>query len=435
MIARLSLFPLTAKVNNKGHLVIGGGDTTELAAEFGTPLYVFDEFTLRSRIAELKTEFGKRYPNTAVYYSAKAFTSKAMLQLVKEEGLGLDVVSGGELGFARSVDFPMEQVGFPGNNKSAEELGLALEWGVGRIVVDNFHELKMLGEIARERGNKPDILLRLSPGVDPHTHQYIITGSIDSKFGFPMVHGEEAVATALSMSELSLRGLHFHIGSQIAETEPYQKAVEIILNFAVEMKRKHSFELEELSVGGGFAVQYTLDSPVPPISVYAEAITSTIVSKCQKLGLAPPRLIIEPGRYIVAQAGVALYTVGVVKDIPEVRCYVSVDGGMADNIRPALYGAKLEAVIANRMKDKITGKFTIAGKFCESGDILIRDIGLPEPVAGDTLAVAGCGAYSIPEAMNYNASFKPAIVLVKEGKARLIRRRETLEDLTRCDLV
>jgi diaminopimelate decarboxylase len=435
MISRLILFPLESKINNKGHLVIGGCDSVELAAEFGTPLYLFDELTLRRKIAELKTEFGRRYADITFIYACKAFINKALARIFEEEGLGLDVASGGELGIAQSAGFPLNGVYFNGNNKSAEELNLALEWGIGRVVVDNFHELKTLGKMAKEKGCTADILLRISPGVDPHTHQYTITGNVDSKFGFPRVHGEEAVATAMSMPELSLRGLHFHIGSQIAETEPYQQAVEIILSFAAEMKQKHSFELKELSVGGGFAIQYTLDSPAPPISVYAEVITSTIVSKCQKLGLAQPRLSIEPGRYIVAQAGMALYTVGVVKDIPGVRCYVSVDGGMADNIRPALYGAKLEAVIANRMKDKIAGKFTIAGKFCESGDILIRDISLPQPVAGDILAVAGCGAYSIPEAMNYNASFKPAIVLVKEGKARLIRRRETLEDLTRCDLI
>ena len=434
MVSRFILFPVESGINDRGHLVIGGCDTVELAAEFGTPLYVFDEFSLRSRCAEFKQEFGQRYADTTVLYSCKAFINKALTLLFMEEGLGLDVVSGGEIGIVRSVGFPMDRVCFPGNNKSAEELILALESGVGRIVVDNFHELKMLGEIAREKRIIPNILLRISPGVDPHTHRYNITGNIDSKFGFPMVHGEEAVATAMSMPELSLRGLHFHIGSQIAETEPYQQAIEIILNFAAEMRQKHGFELKEMSVGGGYAIQYTLDSPAPPISVYAEAITSSIISRCQKLKLALPRLIIEPGRSIVGQAGVVLNTVGVVKDIPGVRCYVSVDGGMADNIRPALYGAKLEAVIANRMKDKITSKFTIAGKFCESGDILIRDIELPQPVAGDIIAVPGCGAYSIPEAMNYNASFKPAVILVKEGKARLIRRRETLEDLMRCDL-
>jgi len=434
-VSKLPLFPLTAEVNKQGHLIIGGCDTVGLAAEFGTPLYLFDEFSLRSKAAEFKTEFGQRYADTVVNYSCKAFINKALLLLFMEEGFGLDVVSGGEIGIARSAGFPMNRVDFPGNNKSAEELILALESGVGHIVVDNFHELKMLGQIARERGYKPDILLRISPGVDPHTHKYITTGNIDSKFGIPMVLGEKAVETAMSMPEVNLLGLHFHIGSQITETEPYQQSIEYILNFAAEMGQKHGFDLKELSIGGGFAIQYTLDSLAPPISFYAEALTSSIVSNCRKLGLNQPRLIIEPGRSMVGQAGVALYTIGVIKDIPEIRRYVSVDGGMADNIRPALYDAKLEAVIANKMTEKDTGKVTIAGKFCESGDILIRDIGLPLVSAGDILAVAGCGAYSIPEAMNYNGSFKPAIIMVKEGKARLIRRRETLEDLTRCDLV
>jgi diaminopimelate decarboxylase len=352
-----------------------------------------------------------------------------------EEGLGLDVVSGGEIGIARSVDFPMDRVSFAGNNKSAEELILALESGVGRIVVDNFHELKMLGEITRAKDYNPSIWLRLTPGVDPHTHKYTITGNVDSKFGIPLVLGEEALTTAMSMPELNFMGLHFHIGSQIAETEPYQQAIEFILDFAAEMKNKHGFELKEFSIGGGFAVQYTLDNPAPPISVYAEAITAKIRSHCRKLGLPLPRLIIEPGRFIVAQAGVALYTVGVVKEITSVRTYVSVDGGMADNIRPALYQARLEAVVANRMRAGMAGKFTIAGKFCESGDILIRDLELPAVASGDILAVAGCGAYSIPQSTNYNASFKPAVVMVMDGKAHLIRRRETLEDLTRCDIV
>ncbi len=434
-VSKLSLFPLTAEVNNRGHLIIGGCDTVALAAEFDTPLYLFDEFSLRSKCAEFKAEFGQRYADTTINYSCKAFINKALLLLFMEEGLGLDVVSGGEISIARSVDFPMDRVDFPGNNKSAEELILALESGIGHIVVDNFHELKILGEIAREKRITPDILLRISPGVDPHTHKYITTGNIDSKFGIPLVLGEKAVATAMSMPELNLVGLHFHIGSQIAETEPYQQSIEFMLNFAAEMKRKHNFELKKMSVGGGFAIQYTLDSPALPISVYAEVIASSIISKCQKLELVLPQLIIEPGRSIVGQAGVALYKVGVVKDIPGVRCYVSIDGGMADNIRPALYGAKQEAVVANKMTEKEAGKVTLAGKFCESGDILIRDIDLPLLLAGDTIAVAGCGAYCLPEAMNYNASFKPAVVLVKEGKARLIRRRETLEDLTRCDLV
>jgi len=435
MESRIKLFPPASVVNDSGHLVIGGCDTVELAAEFGTPLYLFDELSLRNRCAEFKREFGQRYADTAVLYSAKAFINKALARLFNGEGLGLDVVSAGEMSIVRSAGFPMDRVYFPGNNKSAEELKLALEWGVGRIVVDNLYELNLLGEIAREQGDKPGILLRLSPGVDPHTHRYIITGNIDSKFGVPMVHAEKALTTALAMPQLRLRGLHFHIGSQIAEFEPYQQAVDIILGFAAEMKQKHGFEMKELDIGGGFAIQYTLDSPAPPVAAYAEAITSGIINGCQRLGLAQPRLVIEMGRSMVGRVGVALYTVGVIKDIPGVRCYVSVDGGMADNIRPALYGARLEAVIANRMKDKLAGKFTIAGKFCESGDILIRDIELPEPVAGDIIAVPGCGAYSIPEASNYNASLKSAVVMVKEGKARLIRRRETFDDLTRHDLV
>jgi diaminopimelate decarboxylase len=435
MESKLVLLPSTAEVNNKGHLLIGGCDTVELAAEFGTPLYVFDELGIRNKCAEFKQEFSQRYADTAVFYSAKAFINKALAQLFNEEGLGLDVVSAGEMSIARSAGFPMDRVYFPGNNKSAEELKLALEWGVGRIVVDNLQELSLLGEIAKERGDIPDILLRLSPGVDPHTHKYIITGNLDSKFGVPMAHAEEALTTAMAMPQLKLRGLHCHIGSQIAEFEPFQQAIDIILGFAAEMKKKHGFEMKEISVGGGFAVQYTLDSPAPPIADYAEAITSTLIKGCQKLGLAQPSFIIEPGRSVVGRSGVALYTVGVVKDIPGVRRYVSVDGGMADNIRPALYGARHEAVVANKMVEKETDKVTVAGKFCESGDIIIKDVMLPPLAAGDILAVADGGAYCLPLESNYNASLKPAVVLVKEGKARLIRRRESFDDLTRCDLV
>jgi len=435
MASRLSLFPLTAEVDSQGHLIIGGCDTVGLAAEFGTPLYVFDEFSLRSKCAEFRAEFGQRYPDTTVIYACKAFISKALALIFMEEGLGLDVVSAGELSIAQSAGFPLDRVYFHGNNKSADEINMALSGRVGRIVVDNFYELEMLGEIAEEKGSKPDVLLRLAPGVDPHTHKYISTGNVDSKFGIPLASGEEAVIKAMSMSALNLVGLHFHLGSLIFEVEPYQQAVEFILGFAAEMRRKHGFELRELNVGGGFAVQYTQDSPAPPVSSYAEVIASNVVGKCRELGLALPRLIVEPGRAVVGQAGVALYKVGAIKDIPGIRRYVSIDGGMGDNIRPALYGAKQEAVVANNTTGKEAGVVTLAGKFCESGDILIWDIALPPVSAGDIIAVPGCGAYCIPQSSNYNASFKPAIVLVKESKARLIRRRETLADLSRCDLV
>ena len=434
-MTRLSLFPLTAEVSQQGHLIIGGCDTVELASEFGTPLYLFDESSLRSKCSELKTELGRHYGDVAVIYAGKAFINGALALIFNQEGLGLDVVSAGELGIAQSVGFPLDRVYFHGNNKSAEEIKLALKWHIGRIVVDNFFELKMLGEMAKEPGYIPDILLRLSPGVDPHTHRYNATGIVDSKFGFPLASGEEAVAQAMSAPNLNLVGLHFHLGSLIFEVEPYQESIELILSFAIEMKQKYGFELKELNIGGGFAIQYVLDSPSLPIAVYAETIASKIISKCQELHLALPRLIVEPGRAIVGRAGVALYRVGVVKDIPGVRCYVSVDGGMADNIRPALYGAKHEVIVANKVLEREMGMVTIAGKFCESGDILVRDIDLPPVSAGDIIAIADSGAYCLPLASNYNASLKPAIVLVKEGKVRLIRRRETIADLTRCDLV
>jgi diaminopimelate decarboxylase len=432
-IPRLVLFPQTAGVNQDDHLVIGGCDTVALAGEFGTPLYVFDETDLRSRCREFKTEFTRHYPDTTVCYSAKAFTAKAMLQLVKEEGLDLDVVSGGELGIARSVDFPMDRVHFPGNNKSAEELEMAIEYGIGHIVVDNPHELDMLRSIAEKR--KVNILLRLSPGIDAHTHQYNTTGIVDSKFGFTKSTWDEAVATALAAPNLNVDGLHFHIGSGIFEIEPYLKSIEVVLGYAAVIRQRHNFKIRVLSIGGGFGAQYTLGAVPPAIATWAKVITGEVTDQCRRLKLDLPRLIIEPGRKIVALAGVALYTVGVIKEIPGIRTYVCVDGGMGDNIRQPMYGARQEALVANRVSAREDGKVTIAGKYCESGDVLIQDISLPALNAGDILALAGSGAYCVPLQSNYNASFRPAIVFVSEGKARLIRRRETLQDITRCDVV
>jgi diaminopimelate decarboxylase len=435
MISRLPVYPLETHVNRAGHLVIGGCDAVDLAARFGTPLYIYDEFTLRSKINEFKQEFGKRYPDVLILYASKAFINGAMAHLINEEKLGLDVVSEGELSIAKSVKFPMNKIYFHGNNKSLRELDLGLKWKVGRFVVDNFYELEMLGKKAKERGLIQDILLRITPGVDPHTHQYTSTGTIDSKFGIPLPLKEDAVKKAMSIRSLNLVGLHFHIGSLIYETEPYVESVKFILNFAAEIKKKYGFMLKELDTGGGFAIQYTVDKLAPPFSVFAEALTGTIKAECERLMLDLPRLIIEPGRSVVAQSGVALYTVGVVKEIPDIRTYVSIDGGMGDNIRPALYQARLEAVVANRMRGRMAGKVTISGKFCESGDILIRDIDMPAMKSDDILAVAGAGAYNIPESMNYNAFFRPPIIMVGNGKVRLIRRRETLEDITRCDIL
>ncbi len=432
-LKKLSLFPVTAEINRKGHLAVGGCDTLELAQEYGTPLYVFDEAGLRGKCAEFKTEFSLRYPDTLVIYASKAFSSKAMIRIVQQKGLGLDVVSGGEIYITRSADFPMGRVYFHGNNKSADEIELGLTAGVGRFVVDNFNELAMLDRMAGERGVKQDILLRLAPGVDPHTHKYNTTGTVDSKFGFTKTTWEEAVRAALSAQNVSLIGLHMHLGSGIFETEPYRQAIEIILDFAAAMARKHGLRLQEFDLGGGYAVQYEVNTPAPTIAAYAEVIASTIVLGCRELKLPLPRLIIEPGRAIVARSCIALYTVGTVKEIPAVRTYVCVDGGMGDNIRYALYGAVHEALVANRPYDIEDRKVTVAGKYCESGDILIPDIDLPAVSPGDILAVADCGAYCIPMQSNYNAVLRPAVIMVRNGKAQLVRRRETFEDLTRCE--
>jgi diaminopimelate decarboxylase len=436
-VPKLTLFPLTAEVNKQGHLLIGGCDVVDLANEFGTPLYLFDELTLRHKCCEFKEEFCKYHPDTLVIYASKASLNRALVLIFKEEGLGLDVVSGGEFSIAHSVDFPMGKVYFHGNNKTPEELNLALDLGVGRIVVDNFYELGLLNGLAGERGISQDILLRLTPGVDPHTHQYTTTGTIESKFGFPVAAGqaEEAVNQALSAANLNLLGLHFHLGSPVSEVQPYELAIEIILRFAREMGRKFDFDLSEFNIGGGFAVQYTVNSKVPTIADYARAVIDKLNGLISELGLSRPRLIIEPGRAIVSQAGVALYKVGAIKEIPGIKKYVCVDGGMSDNIRPALYGAKYEALVANKALKAEKEVVTIAGKLCESGDILVKDINLASVHPGDIIAIPVCGAYSIPMSSNYNALPRPAIVMVKEGRARLIRRRETYQDMMGLDLI
>lgn len=431
----MALFPVTSEVNKAGHLVIGGCDTTELAAKYGTPLYLFDELTLRRRCRDFKNEFGKRYADTTVLYAGKAYLSGAMAGLLKEEGLGMDVVSGGELFIADSAAFPMDMVYFHGNNKSVEELKTALKRHVGRIVVDGLDELATLTALAEESGHIPDILLRITPGIEAHTHSHIATGGAGSKFGFPMYMAEEAISRALAAPPVNLVGLHFHIGSLISDVHPYLESIDLVLELAADMKAKYGFELEELNIGGGYGVAYTLEDQVPPISYYAENITSRITAKCQELKLALPGLVIEPGRSIVAQAGVALYRAGNIKDVAGPLRYVAVDGGMADNIRPALYGARYEAVLAGRMNEKNTDAVTIAGRFCESGDILVRDINLPSVAAGDIIAIPVCGAYCIPMSSNYNASLKSPVVMLAGGRDRLIRKRETFQDLTRCDLL
>jgi diaminopimelate decarboxylase len=433
---RLDLFPITADINRHDHLVLGGCDCAALVRKYGSPLYVFDEATIRSQCREYLQEFKRRYKNTTAAYASKAFINKAVAQIIKEEGMGLDTVSGGEISVAQAVGFDPKRVFFHGNNKSETELNMALDWGVGRIVVDNLHELELLNRLAARRRIKADILLRLNPGIDPHTHKHTTTGILDSKFGLPIGTGqaEEAVKRALLLKNIVLHGLHFHLGSPISETAPYKQGLEVVLKFAATMKSRYSFTMKELSPGGGFPVRYVSSAEIPPISSYADSIVTNLTALASKLGLPRPSLIIEPGRSIIARAGVAIYTVGSIKDIPSIRTYVCVDGGMGDNIRPALYEAKYEALLGNRVNARNTSKITIAGRYCESGDILIWDIAMPQITAGDLVAIPVCGAYCVPMSSNYNMVPHPPIVMVSAGRSRIIRRRQKYSDLMKYDV-
>ncbi len=429
------VFPDNTEVNSQGHLVIGGCDVLELAARFGTPLYVFDQDTLRGRCRQFIREFRLRHPETTVAYACKAYVNPALARLFMEEGLGLDVVSGGEMAIAKAVEYPAQSVYFHGNNKGPEELREAVAWGIGRVVVDSFHEMETLRRIAGEAGRVQEVLVRVSPGVDPHTHTHTTTGILDSKFGFPIETGQagEAIRMALGSPGLKLVGLHFHLGSPIFELEPYRVAMEKVLTFASGF-REEGFALAEISPGGGFAIAYTRDDQPPPTADYAEAIVSTMLATCRTLGMEAPRLVVEPGRAIVGPAGVALYRVGAVKEVPGVRKYVSVDGGMGDNIRPALYGSRYEAVAAGKMNVDPSDMVTIAGKFCESGDVLVRDAMLPMLEAEDIIAIPAAGAYCLSMASVYNLNPRPPVALVGGGEARLIRRRESYQDMMLCDV-
>ena len=430
-----AVFPMTANVNQHDHLTLGGCDAVDLAAEYGTPLYVYDEDTLRGMCREFVSEFGSRYANSRVLYAAKAFINPALARLVHEEGLGMDVVSAGELAVALAVGFPPDLVYFHGNNKGEHELQMAVDRGVGRIVLDNFRELDMLNEIAGSRGVVQEVLVRVSPAVDPHTHAKTTTGTLDSKFGFSIETGDgaRAIRQAVAASGLEVVGVHCHLGSPIFELEPYSIAIDTVLTFAAELE-SDGLELREFSPGGGFAIGYLRGELPPPVSSYAEAITTALRDRSAALRSGEPRLVIEPGRAIVGRAGVALYTVGAIKDIPGVRKYVSLDGGMGDNIRPAMYGSHYEAAVASGMSTPPEETVTLAGKFCESGDILIRDVALPVLEAGDIVAIPASGAYAPAMASNYNLSPRPAIVMVKGGDSRLIRRRETHEEMMALDV-
>ncbi|MCH7484842.1 MAG: diaminopimelate decarboxylase [Chloroflexi bacterium] len=430
------VLPRTAEVTPEGHLALGGCDAVDLAKEFGTPLYVFDEEELRATCRAYREAFASRYEQSAVVYAAKAYLGRWLAALVAEEGLGMDVVSGGELAVARSAGFPLERVLFHGSNKSAQELREAVDAGIGRIVIDNFHELGLLDDVAGGLGKRQPVLVRVSPNVDPHTHVKTTTGVLDTKFGFAIEGGqaEEAVVQALARSNLELLGLHCHLGSPIFELDPYRQANDVMIAFAARMGERHGLELREYSPGGGFAVQVLRGEPAPSPGDYAEAVVDSLRAALAREGLGEPSLTVEPGRAIVARAGVALYTVGARKELPGVRTYVSVDGGMADNIRPPMYDSQYAGIVANKPLDERRETITVAGKYCESGDILLKDADLPPLEPGDILALPASGAYNLPMASNYNAGLRPPVVLVRDGEAKLMRHRETYEDLTRADV-
>lgn len=431
-----AVFPMTAEIGASARLTLGGVDVLDLLSEYGSPLYVFDEWTMRSMCREFVAEFESRYARTKILYASKAFANPSIARIVTEEGLGMDVVSAGEIAVAKAGGADPANLYFHGNNKTPAEVSYALDEGVGRFVVDSFYELELLDDEARRRRATQEILLRLSPSVDPHTHVMTTTGILDSKFGFSIESGDaaEAIRRALAASNLDLIGIHFHLGSPIFELEPYSIAVDAILTYLEPFKRD-GLELREFSPGGGFAIGYLRDRLPPSVGSYADVITVAMKARCADLGFGEPTLVIEPGRSIVGRAGVALYTVGAIKDIPTVRKYVSLDGGMGDNIRPALYDAAYEAVVANRMDEEPAEVVTLAGKYCESGDILVRDVKLPPVEPGDIVAVPSSGAYAPSMASVYNMNPRPAIVMVGGGQAELIRRRETFADLMSLDIM
>ena len=420
-----------------GELILGGVGVKTLAAQYGTPLYVMDENVIRSNMRAFKSSMDKYYGGKGlVCYASKAFSCKEIYRIAKEEGIGADVVSIGEMYTAKSVGFPMDQVCFHGNNKTRRELEAALDWGVTRIVVDNLTELHTLSALAKEKGIIAEILLRIKPGIDAHTHDFIRTGQIDSKFGLALETGEamEGVKEALAAESVTLRGLHCHIGSQIFSVDPFVHAAEVMMGFLGQIKAETGVELPELNLGGGFGILYTDEDEPVPFGDYMEPVSRAVKASAEKLGLSQPFVLIEPGRSIVGEAGTTLYTVGSVKEIPDIRTYVSVDGGMGDNPRYILYQAKYDMILANRVNEPATETVTVAGRCCESGDLLGENVPLAPAKPGDLLAVFATGAYNYSMASRYNRVGIPSVVMVKDGASRVIVRGESLEDLVRNDL-
>lgn len=427
----------TSKINSKGHLEIGGCDTTDLAKQFGTPLYIVDEALVRQRAREYVESFRASGLKFQVAYASKAFSVMAMCAIAEQEDLSLDVVSDGELYTAMKAGFPAHRIHFHGNNKTPEEINMALDANIGCFVVDNFNELQLLNALAGEKGKKVKILLRITPGVEAHTHEYISTGQTDSKFGFDLGNGSAytAVKEAGALPHLELLGVHSHIGSQIFEVEGFQMAVDRVAGFAVKVRDELNIMFSVINLGGGFGIRYTEGDTPLPVSQYVKAITDSIKTNFSNAGYTLPEIWVEPGRSMVGDAGTTLYTVGTSKDIPGVRKYVAVDGGMTDNPRPALYESKYEAILANRAGEALEETVSIAGKCCESGDMLIWDLELPKVQSGDLLAVFCTGAYNYAMASNYNRIRRPAVVFVKDGQADVAVKRESLDDIIGNDVI
>ena len=431
----------TLKVNEKGHLEIGGADCVELAREFGTPLYVFDEAYIRRMMRVYRDTLEKEYAgNGLVLYASKAFSCEAVYRIARQERIGVDVVSGGELYTALKAGFPASKIYMHGNNKLDYELEEALDAGVGCIVADAYAEIDKIDREAKKRGRTQNILLRINPGVEAHTHAYIQTAKTDSTFGFSIADGtaEKITAYALTKKHVALRGFHCHIGSQIFERQSFVLAAEKCMDFAAEIKQKLGFVTEELNMGGGFGIWYTdEDKKISPegYGEYLKALIDTIKSKAKEKKLKLPYLVVEPGRSIVGEAGITLYTVGTIKEIPGVKKYVAVDGGMFYNHRNALYQDKYTQVLASRAAEKATEVVSVAGKCCESGDLIAVNVNLPKAESGDILAILSTGAYNYSMAMNYNRNLIPPCILVREGRADYIVKPQTYEDLTRNDAV
>lgn len=428
-----NLWPVTARLDPDGVLRIGGVRVDELAAEFGTPAFVLDEADFRARC----TGWRRAFEDCDVYYAGKAFLCRAVARWVAEEGLNLDVCTGGELAVARSVGFPAERLLFHGNNKSVAELRAAVAYGVGRIVVDSFAEIDRLAAVAAEAGVRQRVLVRVTPGVEAHTHHYVSTGQEDQKFGFSLAGGAaaEAVERVLAAGSLHLIGLHAHIGSQIFDTAGFGLAAHRMVGLLARIRDTHDLELPELDLGGGLGIAYTSEDAPLEVADVAERLTAVVGKECAAAGLRVPRLGVEPGRAVVGPTTVTLYEVGTVKELPGLRTFVSVDGGMSDNIRTALYDARYTARLASRAGSPAAHVVTLVGRHCESGDVVAHDVPLPDDIhPGDLVAVPASGAYHRSMASNYNHVARPPVVAVRDGIARLIVRRETEEDLLRLDI-